>query len=279
MSKMYRFRDWIGVAFGASIMAAGFGLFLVPEKITTGGVMGISTLLHYSIGMRVGFWSLLLNIPLFILGVKVNGRAFLLKSLLGMALLSMLVDVFRPVLTHDRWLSTVFGAVLVGFGLGITQRSGGSTGGSDLLARILHIKYPHLGIASTLFVIDITVVSLTGIAFHSVTASLVSLVALFISFQSMEASMNGLQKARCFLIVTEKPEDITRFILLEIERGCTRIEAKGGYSQHSKQVLLCVVQRQQVMLLKRLVAQQDPQAFVVLLDAHEVLGEGFLPKL
>lgn len=270
------FRDYIQIAFGSFIGSLGLTMFLVPNKVAAGGVSGLATVLHYLFGLPVGWTMLALNIPLFVAGVIFLGKGFGVKTLAGAFLFSVFTEVTKnfPVLTHDLLLSTVYGGIILGAGLGIVFRARGSTGGSDLAAMLINHFIPIISIGQGILFVDFFVIALDGVAFNWELA-MYSWIALFVSSKVVDLIQEGINYAKAVYIISDEAENISRKILNEMERGVTFLGAKGAYTGESKNVLLCVITRLELTRLKNIVHELDPKAFVIVHDVHEVLGEGF----
>lgn len=268
-----------GVTLGVLLTALGLDIFLIPSKIAAGGVSGIATVLHYILHVPVGMTMLLLNIPLFIMGVYRLGMKFGFRSLYGTISLSLLVDglaPYMPVPTRDPLLASIFGGVLVGLGLGLVFKYRGTTGGTDLAAAVIR-TYTGANVGQLLFMVDAFVVLAAGFAFKSWELAMYALITIFITAWLIDMVQEGFSYAKAFYIISSQPEKMTAAVLQEINRGATVLRGRGAYSGTDRDVLLVVVNRSEVTRLKDLIYEIDSKAFVILTDAHEVLGEGFKP--
>ncbi len=260
---------------GCLIGAVAYPLFLVPNSIAPGGVTGISMVLHHAFGWPVGMTSLLINIPLFLIGYRSMGRTFVLRSLVATVLFSALIDLLQlEPLTREPLLASVFGGVLVGFGLGLILRAGATTGGTDLLARVVHRRFPLISVGAFLFALDGVVITLAGFTL-SMEHAMYAMISAFIITKVLDSVLTGLRMDKACYIITRQGEGITRRLLDEVGRGVTTLNATGSYSGHQMQLLLCVVSRMEMLAVKSIVNQQDPKAFMFITDTHETLGEGF----
>lgn len=268
------------IVLGSFFLAAAFSIFFIPNEIAPGGVSGAATLLNALFGWSVGLLVLVINIPLFILGWRKHGVRFMVLSLFSTVLLSLFIEFIKlpsewvKVMQEDILLSTIFGGALCGLGLGLVIREGATTGGTDLLAMIINDKFPTIGVAWVLFAIDFLVVA-AAVVFLSPLAGLYALVALFISARVLDYVQTGIDSAKAFMIISEKTDEITREIMDRIERGVTLLDGHGGYKKEHKEVVLCVVRRQQIAKVRSLVKEIDDNAFVMMYDVKEVEGEGF----
>ncbi len=268
-----------GVTLGAFLIALGLDVFLIPARIAAGGVSGIATILHYMLHLPVGATMLVLNIPLFLAGVYRLGMKFGLRSLYGTIILSFFIDFlapFMPVVTRDPLLSSLFGGVLAGLGLGLVFRFRGSTGGTDLAAAVLR-TYTGANVGQLLFLVDGLVVLAAGFYFRSWELAMYALITIFVTAWLIDLVQEGFGYAKAFFIISRDPGRMARAVLGEMNRGATVLRGMGAFSGAERDVLLVVVNRAEVSRLKELVRRVDCRAFVILTDVREVLGEGFKP--
>ncbi|OCL25474.1 hypothetical protein U472_14095 [Orenia metallireducens] len=268
--------DYFWITIGSIITAAGLVMFLIPNKIAAGGVSGLSTVIYYLFGLPVGMVSLAINIPLFIIGVKEMGAKFGIRTLYGIFLLSFGIDLlnpYLPVLTHDPLLASIYGGGVSGLGLGLVFRSKGTTGGTDLVAQLIN-KFTGISVGKSLMIIDFCVIALAGIVFNAEIA-LYAFIAMMITGKAIDIVQEGLKISKGTFIISDYSEEIRKNILEKMDRGVTILKGKGGFTEHNKDVLLCIISRSEVSDLKRLVHNIDKNAFVIITEVHEVLGEGF----
>lgn len=260
---------------GSLLMALSVNLFLVPLQLAEGGVVGIGILLHHKLGIPIWVTTLFLNVPIVALGVKVKGWNILWKSLLGIGAFSAFLGLTAgmPAMTDQVVLAIVFGGVLMGVGLGLVLRSGGTTGGTDILAIIGQQKL-GLSVGTMVMGIDALVLLAAGFAF-SAEAAMWSAITLTISSKVVDLVQEGFYAAKGITIITTEPKVVARRIMDEVERGCTILPGVGAYTGEPRSVLYVVVQRGEITPVKNIVYSVDPRAFVVVADVHEVLGEGF----
>lgn len=281
------------ITVGSFITAISINVFMVPYKIAPGGISGVATVIYYLSDEKVpvGTAMLILNIPLFLMGIKLIGKKFIIKTLYGTALLSVLIDAMQPFTdyfvenylasteshryTPDILLYSIFGGLLMGMGLGLVFRSGATTGGTDLAARIVNHVVPAFTIGQTLLFIDTSIIVFAAFVFKSVQLALYAMVTLYISSKVIDAILEGVNFAKALLIISDYPEEIASTILRDLDRGVTALKGKGMFTGSDKEVLFCVVQRRQIPMVKKIVRQIDKKAFIVLTDIREVLGEGF----
>ena len=266
------------IAEGSAIFALGFDLFLMPHQFGAGGVSGLAVVIHALIPVvSVGVISLIVNIPLFIAGYRVVGRKFFVGSLAGMLISSVLIDVFAylPAVKTEPLLGAIFGGLLVGGGCGIVLMQGASTGGVDIAARLMKYKLRELPIGKLMLMVDMCIAIITGIAFRDLNKVLYCIVALFVSSEATDAVVYRLDYSYVAMIISNYDEQIRDAIDQKLERGCTYLKGEGSYTHQEKNVIYCAIKRQQIAELKEIVMGIDANAFLVLQEAHQVLGEGF----
>jgi len=274
-------RDFILIIVGTLLQALSLRLFLVPAHLASGGVSGLAQIINYYTDLPIGVMVLLGNIPLFLLGWRyLGGPRFALRTAFAVVSFSILVDVLVPFippngLTGDIVLNTLYGAVMSGVGFGLVYRGRGTSGGSDILGRILN-HWKGIPVSQSYLITDSLIIFLAGLSFSWENA-LYSLVMLYVSGIAAEAISQGSNVVRTALIVTACPEDVKSKILHGLGRGVTEISGRGGYTGTERPVLYCVITRSEVNQLKTLVSEVDPKAFMVIGQAHEALGEGFHP--
>jgi len=270
-------RSYGGIILGALITAVALDMFLIPNKIAAGGVSGLATVLHHLFGFPVGMTMLSFDIPLLLLSVRILGTRFGVNTLFGAATLSLSIDLlapYIPVLTGDLLLASLYGGIMSGIGLGIVFRFEGSTAGTDLAAAIFN-KLFGFSVGQSLLGIDFFVITIAGLAFGSAELALYGLISLFITTQIIDLVQEGPTSAKAFFIMTSKGEQVAREIMDKLDRGVTYLQARGGYTGEPREMLFCVVGKREITRLKDIVYHIDKQAFVIVADAHEVLGEGF----
>ncbi len=271
--------DYVMIMLGSLIMAIGLMLFLVPNKVSAGGVSGISTILYHMFNWPAGITMLALNIPLFLIGIKVFGRKFGMKTFWGIiwiSLFSDLIDVILklPPLTTDPILATIYGGLLLGGGLGIIMKGRGTTGGSDIIARILN-KYFHLSLGISFMIIDTVIIIAMGIIFKNVELILFCLITLAISSKVVDMFIEGLTSERAITIMSKDWEVIANRIMDEVNRGVTGLDSVGMHTNSEKKTLYCVVATRQIEHIRRIVKREDPFAFVTITNVSIMQGEGF----
>ncbi len=265
----------VQIALGCALGALAYPLFLVPNHIAPGGLTGLATVLNYLFRWPVGTTSLVMNVPLFIIGYRAMGRVFVIRSLVATVLFSVLIDLIPlPPMTEQPLLGAVFGGVLLGAGLGLILRGGATTGGTDMVARMIHNRFQHISVGAILFFIDCCVVLMAGF-FIEAEYALYAFVALYAASKLIDVVMVGLTREKACYIISTQHEQVKREIMEKLDRGVTVLHAEGGYSGQERPVLLCVLSAQELGRLKAIVREADEDAFLFISDAHEVLGEGF----
>ena len=277
-ARWYQVRWIVYTVIGSALFALGFALFLVPNNINTGGVSGLAMILRKLLGFgSVGVLTMAINIPLFLLGGAKIGKQFFWGSLIGMVVSSVLIDVFGyiPVSSSETMIGALYGGVLCGAGLGLVFVAGASTGGSDIMVRLLKKKYRNVPIGRISIVFDTTVVLLTGLVFQDISKALYSGIVVFVSGQVIDAVVYRFDYSRVALIISKEHEAIVKAIDRKLERGATYLHGAGSYTKQDMEVILTVVRKGQLAELKELVMDVDPNAFVIVQEAHQVLGDGF----
>ena len=265
------------VVVGLLAGAAAYRMYLIPNQVVAGGFTGVGQLLNHVTGVGVGTVNILLNVPLFLVSMKSMGVRFGMRSLIAMVLLSLLIDhIPLPSATDDMLLAAVYGGAISGIGFGLVLRGSATTGGTDMLASLLHRIVPVLRVSYAIFFFDGLVIIASAFAFEP-QAAMYGLISTFLCNVLIDLVLEGPNSAHSYFIISDKSEEIAERILKDMDRGVTALEAVGMYSHNRKKVLLCVVNRFEAMRLRRIIFEADPRAFVVSNKAHEVLGEGFKP--
>lgn len=263
------------IILGCIIGGAAYPLFLVPNNIAPGGLTGVATILYYLFHLPVGMTSMALNVPLFIVGYKAMGRVFAWRSLVATILFSLAIDLIQvPAMTVDPLLGTLYGGIVLGVGLGLILRGGATTGGTDMIARMVHGRFPFISIGMFLFILDFLVVLAAGV-FVGATEALYAFICIFASSKVIDIVMIGFSSNKACFIITPRWSEVSARILTELDRGATQLTARGAYSGTENPVVLCVASRQEVARLKDIVREEDENAFMFVTEAHEALGEGF----
>ena len=268
----------IKIVFGCSLFGAAFNLFLNPNDCNAGGLSGLAMIVvHWSGFGSVGALTAIANLPLLIIGgMKIN-RKFMIGSAIGAATIALTVDLLAilPPVQIDPLMAALYGGIMGGAGLGMVFSAGGSTGGSDIVARLIKVKYQNFPIGVIITCFDLIVIALTGVVFQDVSKMLYSGVTVFICGRVVDAVVYSFDYSKVAMIMSPKYEQIIQAISQQLNRGATLLHGEGGYSRQETKVVLTIVKRQQLAELKALVVNIDPNAFIVVQEAHQVLGEGF----
>lgn len=272
-----KLKQYFYITLGAFLLALGLNVFLVPQKISTGGIGTIATVLKHLFSVPLSLTNIILNGILFLFGVKILGKKALIKTVLGIASLSLFLEItaFIPTYSEDMLASSVLGGILVGIGLGLVIRQGASTGGSDFLALMLYKYFPHISMAKIILTVDMIIVGVSALIFKSVTVGVYSLISLFISSKIADGILIIGDRAKTLFVLSEKSEIIASGIMKKFERGVTGIQAKGMYKNRDSTMLLSAVSPKEVPMIVNYIKQMDEKAFIIINDAHEIWGEGF----
>ncbi|WP_423408223.1 YitT family protein [Heyndrickxia sp. MSNUG] len=267
--------EYVYVLIGSGIVAIAFNVFLLPNRVASGGVSGISTILDATIGWEPAYVQWAFNIPLFIAGVVLLGRQYGYKTLAGTIFLPLVVFLTKEwdPWTLDPLLGALFGGIGVGLGLGIVFRGNASTGGTDLAAQIIH-KFTGLSLGTCVALIDGLIVISAAIVFD-IERGLYALIGLYVTSKTIDLVQVGIGRSKMAMVITNRQEEVREAILHKIDRGVTKLSAYGGYTDQERPIIMCVVDQTEFTKLKQLVQSIDPAAFVIVMDASEVLGEGF----
>jgi uncharacterized membrane-anchored protein YitT (DUF2179 family) len=265
---------------GSFILAAGFVLFITPYKIVPGGVYGISIVLHYLFGTPVGLMALAFDIPLTIIGIRVLGPRFGFKTVVGFSLTAVFTDTltwfwgFEPLVKGDALLSSIFGGVLMGLGIGLIFRSKATSGGSDIIAMII-AKYTRLPLGMLMIYVDSCIVLVGLLVFRDWKIPLYSWIVIFITGKVIDIVLEGVSHDKSLFIISEKHEEIREKIITNLNRGGTFIDGKGMFNNADRRIIFTVVNRRELASLEEYIHSIDPKAFLTIFDATEILGEGF----
>ena len=275
MARHQAVREYVGVLIGTAVVAAAFQMFLVPNQIAAGGISGLGIILFYLLRVPVGLTILLLNLPLFAIATKLFGARFIVRGLFGAVALSVLIELFSflPSVTGDLLLASLYGGIMMGVGIALVFRARGSTGGTVLAAQVLN-KLFGFTMGQSLLGVDFLVVALAGIVFN-LELAMYALISLFVSSRVIDLVQEGLSNSKAALIISEQTEVIAANILQDLDRGATIFTGKGAYTGQARDMVLTVVAQSEVPRLKNIVYEVDSKAFIIVGNAHEVLGEGF----
>lgn len=270
-------KEYFFVALGSLILAFAINFFLVPLKISTGGVSGLATIVYYVFHIPLSITTLVINIVLFFFGYKTLKKDSVFKTIFGIISLSLFLEITSrmPAYSDDIVVASVFGGILVGLGVGITVLFEGSTGGSDFAALIFHRIFPYVPVATFILLIDSAVIILSGIVFSDYTIMFYSVISLYISTKVTDYILVRGDVAKSVYIVSKKNEELAEEIMTDLERGVTGIYGRGLYYKEDNMILLCILKSQEVPLLLDKIKKKDPSAFAIISDVREVRGNGF----
>jgi len=274
------FKAYSFIVLGTFIMGVAYVVFISPFKFAPGGVYGIAIVLHHLFHFPIGLSGIMMDIPLTIIGFWVLGPRFGVKTIVGMLLLSGWISAieffygYEPFVPGQPLLSALYGGVLVGIGLGLVFKSKATSGGSDIIAMMI-AKYTHMSLGQLMIIVDSTIVLLSWIAFKDPMIPLISWVIIFITGKVVDIMIEGIGYEKTLFIISEKHQEIRDKIINDMGRGGTFIAGKGMYAGKDKTVIFTVVNRREMVILKSFISKIDPAAFLTVVNANEVLGDGF----
>lgn len=269
--------ELLQLTIGAALMGCALSIFLIPFKIAPGGMSGLATVLHYLLGINVSTLLMLINAPIFLLGFVHFSKGFLFRSVYGTIILSAFTEIFSQVSipVDDMLLACVFGGVIMGCGIALALQSGGTTGGTDIIVLVLRKFLPNLSVGRLFMTIDGVIILIAGVTIGGWETILYSSVTLFISGYITDTILEGVKFARLVYIISDKDKEITKGIYSEMDRGVTGFTSVSMYTGKTRQALLCVIRKYELPKLKGLIYSIDPDAFVIISEAREVMGKGF----
>ena len=272
------FGNAVRVVLGCILYGIGFQYFLYHNAIPTGGITGIAMILNFLTDIPVGVLVIAMNIPLFLIAWKALGLRFMLATVAGMVLLSVSIDLLAilPIcITKQPMLACLFAGVFCGIGLGLVYSTGATTGGVDVIAKLLRRKYQYINFGTLMLVLDMIVILAFAAIFGNYDSVMYALITMFVYSKLIDFVLYGALTCKMCYIISDASEEVKNAIVYQLDRGVTILNGRGAYSGNEKQVLLCVVKRHQVVELRRLVRETDEKAFLIFTDAHDVYGEGF----
>ncbi len=280
---MEKTKNALLILLGCTINGLAYALFLIPHHFVPGGVSGIAIILNYFSALPVGALILVLNVPVFLLGLKTMGKKYVLNSLAGMVVSSVFIDLFNKVLklpsaTDNPVLASIYGGVMLGVGLGIVFRGRASTGGSDIIGMILS-KYTGMSLGYGIMITDFVVISASGFALHSLEAPLYGYLVLFLSTKVIDMVLEGWNYSKLVIITSTRTDEIADFILRGLDRSGTALRSRSLYLSREGELILTVIHRKQLADLRNFIKKTDPEAFVIINDTYDVLGKGFKSHL
>ena len=275
--EMKSVKKYAAIVVGVMMVAFAISVFYTPNKIVSGGVSGIATILYHTAGIPTSMSFTVINGVLLLLALKYLGFSFVKGTVLGSALISVFVELFSrvPPLTDDLFLATIFGAVLYGFGIGLTLTEGASTGGTDILGRLVQCVFPYIKIGSLLLFVDAIVILLSLVIFRQVDLALYGIIALFFSSFSINILISKLNVSKLAFVVTDKGVNIARDLVAKSPRGVTIIDATGAYSMDQKKILMCALKENEIPDFQAEVLGLDQNAFIIYSESQQIVGKGF----
>lgn len=270
-------QEYVIIALGCTIMAAGVSLFLLPNELSTGGFSGIATIVYYFFKVPMGVTVLALNIPLLIIAYFKIGKQLFARSIYGTIVFSLMIDLIDKItpLTHDRFLGCIYGGVFAGIGTAIILKFDASTGGSDLLSHIIRAYKKQYKSSSLILAVDTVVIALNVIFFKNIEIGLYSAIAIFLMGKMIDLIFEGVNFTKVIFIISPKYEEIAGQISASINRGSTGLFSKGMYTDQEKLTLLCVGSRTEAYEMQSIAKDIDKEAFIIIINAREVIGKGF----
>ena len=272
------FPMYLKIALGCAIYAFGFCFFAYPNAIVSGGVSGISMIINLLFGTPIGVVIIIINIPLFVVSWRKFGIGFIVSSLVGMVLSSVFVDLFDLidfVATDNVFLAAVFGGAIKGAGLGIVYGTSATTGGVDIIAKFLRIKYQHINFGTLILFLDIIVIGAFALIFGSYDSAMYSVVCMFINSKVVDLVMSGGSASKVCYVISDESEAMKNAISEKLHRGVTFLHGEGAWSGNEKDIILCVIKQNQIVDLKKIVKSVDEGAFMISCNSSEVFGNGF----
>ena len=272
-----RLKSYILITFGTALTGFAISVFLVPSKIVNGGASGLATVIYYTTGLRPSLANALINVVLLIMSLICFGWKFVTKTLFSIGMLTALIEVFSyvPPITDNLMLASIFGAVLYGLGIGIVLSQGSTTGGTDILGRLIQHKFSSLKIGKILLGVDLSVILLSVITFRTTEAALYGIIALFISTSSIDWLMKSLNISKLAFVVTDRGAEIAEFLIRTSPRGVTLVNVTGVYTKTPKQMLICALKESELPEFQSKILARDRDAFIIYSESQQIVGNGF----
>lgn len=270
-------KQYIKILLGIMLAAFAISVFYVPNKIVNGGVSGLSTIIYHTFNVPVSISFAVINLALLTIAFKFIGRRFVINSLIGAGLLSLFVQIFSyiPPMTDNLLLATIFGAIFYGFGIGLALIEGASTGGTDILGRLVQHFFPHMKIGKLLLVIDSVVIATSLIVFRNSELVLFGIIALFLSTYSIDLLIRKLNISKLAFVVSDAGEEIAKILISSSPRGVTIIDVVGAYTMDKKKVLMCALKENEITEFQRKIHEIDETAFIIFSESQQIVGNGF----
>ena len=265
------------IVLGSTMTAMAISMFFVPNKIVNGGASGLATILHYSFGLRTSIGNGVINIILLLAALFYLGWEFVGKTIFSIGLLTFMIEVFSrfPTITDNVLLATVFGAVLYGAGIGIVLSQGSTTGGTDILGRLIQHRFPQWKIGKILLGVDLAVICLSLVTFRTVEVALYGIMALFVSTTSIDWLMKSLNISKLAFVITDKGDEISKTLVTTSPRGVTLVDVKGVYTDSAKKMLICALKESELPEFQCKILEKDEGAFIIYSESQQIVGNGF----
>ena len=262
---------------GSILTALGISVFYIPNKIVTGGVSGISTVLFYACNIPPSVSYFVINLVLVLLGIRYLGKSFIIKSVIGSSIVTLFIQIFSymPTFTEDIILNAIFGSVISGFGIGLTLIAGGSTGGTDILGRLIQYKHPSASIGTAMLICDFIVIFVSLILFKNIDFALYGIVSLFIATYAINFLIRKLNVSKLAFVVSEKREELVRELIKKSPRGITIMNVVGGYTGKDKHMIMCALKDREMPIFQKCVTDIDSEAFIIYSESEQIFGNGF----
>ncbi len=263
---------------GGALYSVGINCFASPNSIAPGGLTGVGVIINHISGFPIGIFVIALNIPLFILGFKELGRYFLFKTIIATVIMSALIDitaVFLPVYTGNTLLACLYGGMLTGAGLALVFMRGATTGGTDIIAKLVNRKFKFLSMGRVILLLDLIIIAASAIVFKSIESALYAIIMIFTSSRVIDSALYGADRGKMLFIITSKPEELSGAIMKSVSRGVTMLDGKGAYSNDVRHILMCAVRRHEAAKVHEIIKSIDSRAFIITTEAGEITGEGF----
>lgn len=272
---------WIGITIAGVIYSIGISVFLAPNELAPGGASGLAIVINHFLPIGTGLLIIIINVPLFVAGFFSMGKWFFVKSIYAVIVSSLFIDLWPELFpkyvpaTNDPFLSSVAGALLAAVGIGFILRFGGSTGGTDIVAKLLRKKFPNIKTGSLFLMIDSSIILLSVFAFKNIENALYAAISLFLTSYIMDRVLYGTDEAKFLIIISSKPEEVSKMLLVEMDAGVTFLNGEGAYTGNEKKIIMCAIRKQLFHQVKKLVCEIDPSSFLIVSSASEIFGEGY----
>jgi len=272
-----KIKECIMTAFGSFLVSMAIGLFFLPTKIVSGGVSGLSTIMFYAFGFKPSVTMLVLNVMLLVVGLKYLGKTFVIKTIIASVMLSLSTEIFCaiPAPTQNIFLATVFGSVFYGLGLAICFCNNASTGGTDIVSRLIQVIVPHIEVGRALFIVDGVIIGISLFVFKSVDVALFGIIALFIISTVTDIFILNMNVSKLVFVITDKGDTLSNLLITTSPRGITMLNGVGCYTKTDKNVLMCALKSNEIKSFREKVTSIDKNAFVIFAEAQQIFGNGF----